>query len=221
MGQISAKTEISLSFEDYAPHHLSWGNCMGHQPFPSPFRQTLSSFEMVVLPMILWVRYSVARTNLCSGQSFYSQQPKNNPCRCCNYRRKKSSVPEITVISAACNSSNYINCMLSLVQLLPIVKRHKVQLLLSGHDHNFQHIQNATNANEIDYVISGGGGRGINNVDQAKLNNLIARGLRVPYFGFHYGFVDLVFTLNQLTVRYVNSDGTIPYQFTRGRSTDP
>jgi len=105
-------------------------------------------------------------------------------------------------------------------QVLPILKRHKVQLLLSAHDHNFQHIQNATNILEIDYVISGGGGRGINNVDNGKVNELISRGLRVPYFGFHYGFTDLSFTADQLTVRFVNTDGTIPYQFTRGRSTN-
>jgi hypothetical protein len=110
---------------------------------------------------------------------------------------------------------------MTVLQVLPIAKRYGVQLLLSAHDHNFQHIQNATNPNEIDYVISGGGGRGINNVDTAKLNNLIARGLRVPYFGFHYGFTDLVFTADQLTVRFVNTDGTIPYQFSRVRSTSP
>jgi hypothetical protein len=106
-------------------------------------------------------------------------------------------------------------------QVVPICKNRGVHALVSGHEHNLEHIQNATNPNEIDYVISGGGGRGLYYYSSSAEAALQQRGLKVSYFGEHYGFVDMDFSATQLTVRYVDENGNTVYSFTRGRSTAP
>jgi hypothetical protein len=95
-----------------------------------------------------------------------------------------------------------------------------VQLLLCGHDHNLQHIQNATNVNEIDYVISGGGGRGLHAYNPDSATVLINQGLVIKLFAYVHGFVDLEFTADTVTAQYFDVNGTLAYSFSRGRSTE-
>jgi hypothetical protein len=106
-------------------------------------------------------------------------------------------------------------------QVLPIVKRHKIQLVLSGHDHNLQHIANATNINEVDYVISGAGGVPRYIYRPGSADYLISRGFVIRYFGYVHGFTGLTFTADQLTVQFIDSDGNVGHSFTRGLSTEP
>jgi hypothetical protein len=105
--------------------------------------------------------------------------------------------------------------------VVPILKRNRVQLLLSGHDHNLQHIGNATNVNEIDYIISGGGGRGLYNYNNNAGNSLIQSGFVIGYFGYTHGFNYMEFSATSVTVRYITVNGDEPYSFTRGVSTEP
>ena len=48
----------------------------------------------------------------------------------------------------------------TLFQVVPICESHGVDTLIAGHDHNLQHIQRTGNV-DIDYVVSGGGGRSL------------------------------------------------------------
>jgi len=104
----------------------------------------------------------------------------------------------------------------------PILKRNNVHLLLSGHDHNLQHIGNATNINGVNYIISGGGGRGLYRYSASSANTLIQRGFVIGFFGYNWGFVDLEFTATQVTATYIDGiTGDTLYSFTRGVSTTP
>jgi hypothetical protein len=106
-------------------------------------------------------------------------------------------------------------------QIIPIVKRRKVQLVVSGHDHNLQHIANATNINEVDYVISGGGGVTRHLYRPANAQYLIDRGFVIRYYGYLHGFVGFEFTADRVTAEYVDSNGNMVYTFSRGISTEP
>jgi tartrate-resistant acid phosphatase type 5 len=105
------------------------------------------------------------------------------------------------------------------LQVVPIVKKHKIQLFLSGHDHNLQHIRNATNVNDIDYVISGAGGRALYGYSSSAGNSLINQGFSIGFFGSSYGFTDFEFTADQVTFNHVDLNGKIIYTFTRSVST--
>ncbi|HEY5946141.1 MAG TPA: metallophosphoesterase [Kofleriaceae bacterium] len=48
--------------------------------------------------------------------------------------------------------------------LAPIVEKHHVQLVLSGHDHDYERM---TPQNGVQYVVTGGGGRGTYNVSSS------------------------------------------------------
>jgi tartrate-resistant acid phosphatase type 5 len=113
---------------------------------------------------------------------------------------------------------NYI--VVERLQVVPILKFNKVQLFLSGHDHNLQHIQNATNVNEIDYVISGGGGRGLHAYNPDSATVLINRGFVIKLFAYVHGFVDLEFTADTVSAQYIDGNGIHVYSFSRGRSTE-
>ena len=104
---------------------------------------------------------------------------------------------------------------------MPIFQRHGVQVYLAGHDHNLQHIRNATEPNDIDYVISGGGGRGLYEYDAGNAQALNEMGMTVEYFGYLYGFTSLHFNHEQLHVQHVDIDGNVVYSFTRSVSTEP
>jgi hypothetical protein len=107
------------------------------------------------------------------------------------------------------------------MQVVPILKKHKVQLLFSGHDHNLQHIGNATNINEIDYVISGGGGRSLYTYNSAAAESLIKSGFVIGYFGAIHGFNYLEFSATDVTVSFISATGDLNYSFKRSVSTEP
>jgi tartrate-resistant acid phosphatase type 5 len=109
--------------------------------------------------------------------------------------------------------------LFTVVQVVPIVKRHGVQLMLCGHDHNLQHIQSVDNPNEVNYFISGAGGRGLYALNQDNADYLSGRGLAVGYFGFTHGFSYLEFSATAATVSNIDSNGFVAYRYTRGVST--
>ena len=65
-------------------------------------------------------------------------------------------------------------------------------------------IIHATNFNVIDYVISGGGGRGLYRFNNIHANVLINRGFLIQYFGYVYGFTDLEFSVDRFYVPHID-----------------
>jgi tartrate-resistant acid phosphatase type 5 len=106
------------------------------------------------------------------------------------------------------------------LKVVPIIKKYKVHLFLSGHDHNLQHIHNATNVNDVDYVISGAGGRSLYNYSNSAGNSLINQGFSIGYFGYTYGFTDFEFAAHQVTFNHVDLNGNVVYTFTRSVSSN-
>ena len=102
----------------------------------------------------------------------------------------------------------------SISQVVPLCQKYGVDVLLSGHEHNLDHITKTVDR-DIDYVISGGGGRGLYNKIAANERILNNRGLQVDYFGYIYGFVAFDFTPTSMLVEYVDEDGNIVYSFSR------
>jgi tartrate-resistant acid phosphatase type 5 len=85
-----------------------------------------------------------------------------------------------------------------------LLRRHKVDLYLSGHDHDLQHLD--FKAHSTSFVISGGGGAelvGWTTSPQARGS----WGLRAP------GFTDLQISKEEVVVRHISQDATVLYKF--------
>jgi len=101
--------------------------------------------------------------------------------------------------------------------LVPPAEKHGVDLLISGHDHNLQHITKSVEV-DVDYVVSGGGGRGLYAFDTRGNQTLNNMGYTVQYFGHHNGFVMLDISREAVVADYVDLQGKVQYSFTRTRS---
>ena len=58
-------------------------------------------------------------------------------------------------------------------QFVPILEKHKVPLVLNGHDHDYER---TTPQNGVTYVVTGGGGVGVRPVGSLDLHGLQRRG---------------------------------------------
>jgi tartrate-resistant acid phosphatase type 5 len=100
--------------------------------------------------------------------------------------------------------------------VIPLLEQYDVDLFLSGHEHNLEHLTNTADST-IDYVISGGGGRSLyrySAVNEAFLNSI---GINLDYFGYVYGFVAFDFTPTTYTADFVDDAGTIVYSYSRSK----
>lgn len=62
--------------------------------------------------------------------------------------------------------------------LAPVVEKHGVQLVLAGHDHNYERIKPQ---NGVAYVVTGGGGRGTRNVGTSSFTGFAAEVIHFVY----------------------------------------
>ena len=88
-------------------------------------------------------------------------------------------------------------------RLQPLLDRHKVDIAVSGHIHNFQHIR--VPGSDLDYIVN----------SSASLTRKV-----VPFHGALFGSPDPGFTLctvkeTELIITFVNKEGVIIYQYTR------
>ena len=70
-------------------------------------------------------------------------------------------------------------------------------------------------AQDIDYIVSGAGGRGLYEFDAPRNQTLWQMGFHVKYFGYHNGFVMLDFSSDAVTADYIDVNGEKLYSFTR------
>ena len=71
---------------------------------------------------------------------------------------------------------------------------------------------------DVDYVVSGAGGRSINNINERGNETLSNGGFDVKYFGYIHGFVALEFEKNSVSAEFIDMDGNVGYSFTREHS---
>lgn len=98
--------------------------------------------------------------------------------------------------------------------IVPVCEAYGVDAIFSGDDHNLEHITETVDPN-IDYVISGAGGRGLYEYSVVGGEILNDWGLTVNFFGYYYGFVYVEFTETTMKVDFVNDLTEIVYSFTR------
>jgi len=104
--------------------------------------------------------------------------------------------------------------------LVPAAEQHGVDLFITGHDHNLQHITNKDSV-DVDYIVTGGGGRGLYEFDPRGNQTLNTMGFKVQYFGFHNGFVMLDISSESIVADYVDLEGKLVYSFTRSKTRKP
>ena len=85
-----------------------------------------------------------------------------------------------------------------------LLRRHKVDLYLSGHDHDLQHLE--FKGHPTSFVISGGGGAEL--VGWSTLPRE-----RGPWGLQAVGFTDLQISKEELVVRHIGKDATVLYEF--------
>ena len=85
-----------------------------------------------------------------------------------------------------------------------LLRRHNVDLYLSGHDHDLQHLE--FQGHPTSFVISGGGGAEL--VDWTTPPQK-----RGPWGLRALGFTDLQISKNELIVRHIGKDATTLYEF--------
>ena len=88
----------------------------------------------------------------------------------------------------------------------PLLRKNRVDLYLSGHDHDLQHLE--FDGHPTSFVVSGGGG--------ARARDLRSR-RRGPFGRAVYGFTHLELRRDRLTVRHVDANGAELHAFTRTR----
>jgi predicted MPP superfamily phosphohydrolase len=90
-----------------------------------------------------------------------------------------------------------------------LLREHKVDLYISGHDHDLQHLEFA--GHPTSFVISGGGGAEL--VDWTT-----APDKRGPWGGKVIGFTDLELTPTAITLRHIGQNGDELHSFTKTKA---
>lgn len=88
----------------------------------------------------------------------------------------------------------------------PLFREHGVHLYIAGHDHDMQHLE--FEHHPTSFFLSGGGG--------ADLYNLkVEPSKRGPYAQKVYGFSHISVTQKQMTMRHLDSNGSMIHAFTK------
>lgn len=94
-------------------------------------------------------------------------------------------------------------------KLLPLLFRYKIQLYLSGHDHNLQHLTGSNLESNVDMMISGSGGKvqNLSKKNSKKVPNNCSK-----FFGFKSGFLLFKASEKFMTTSFIDSDGEYLYE---------
>jgi 3',5'-cyclic AMP phosphodiesterase CpdA len=85
-------------------------------------------------------------------------------------------------------------------KLLPILEKHKVDVVLSGHDHDLQHHQ----VNGIEFFVVGGGGK--------DTRAIRARRPQTKFVAASHGFMEIEATVKQMVLRLRGTDGRVLHE---------
>ncbi len=87
-----------------------------------------------------------------------------------------------------------------------LLRRHDVDLYISGHDHDLQHLE--FEGHPTSFIISGGGGAEL-------VGWTTPPATRGPWGLRAVGFTDLQFSRDQLIVRHIGKNATLLHEFTK------
>ena len=106
-------------------------------------------------------------------------------------------------------------------QVVPILERYDVDALLTGHDHNLQHIVRTDNL-DIEFVVSGNGARSKYEYNPENEDIIGELGYSPLFFSDEYGFAGVTISGEAMRVEYFAYDTSgedialVPlYSFTR------
>ena len=99
----------------------------------------------------------------------------------------------------------------------PIMKKHKVDFYLSGHDHNLQHWVTKDNSRGVEHITTGAEGANIYSKKDRNVRKNEAKGMELKFFEEQYGFTYFVVNKDEISVYFVNSNGEVIHHFTRER----
>lgn len=92
----------------------------------------------------------------------------------------------------------------------PVLRKHKVDFCVSGHDHILAHIQRE--GWDTTFIVSGGGGENVRRSFRAE---------RAVFCRAAHGFAHLEFSADQAAVHLAGSDAQVMYSFRRQRAAVP
>ncbi|HLL23922.1 MAG TPA: metallophosphoesterase family protein [Kofleriaceae bacterium] len=94
------------------------------------------------------------------------------------------------------SSGNHGSDMMLRKLLAPVLERHRVQLVLAGHDHNYERI---VPQNGVTYIVTGGGGRGTYSVGTSSFTAFSEAVI-------HYVYLEV--GVDELVMHAIDAEGT-------------
>ena len=102
-------------------------------------------------------------------------------------------------------------------KILPIMKKHKVDFYVSGHDHNLQHWTKMFNPGDIEHITTGGGGKSEYSMHGHNVRKNEEKGMKLEFFHESYGFAYFVVRRDKIYGQFVNLYGQVINQFSRNK----
>ena len=96
------------------------------------------------------------------------------------------------------------------------MQQYGVDAYVCGHDHNLQHLQNMSDPDGLQYILSGAGGALLSryipeNEDYIRLNYNVAP----VFFQMTYGFVTLTTNVDRLRWDFFDQNSELVYSYTQ------
>ena len=102
-------------------------------------------------------------------------------------------------------------------QVVPLMKKHNVDLYLTGHEHNQEHWQTKDNPEDTEHITIGSGGHSLHSLDKDKQHQMEGYGMDLQTFIEDFGFAYVVITENSISWKFVNCNLETVYEYTRYR----
>ena len=102
-------------------------------------------------------------------------------------------------------------------KILPIMQEYSTDIYLTGHQHNQQHFQVKDHPEEIDHVITGGGGKTLEKFSQDNEDKTNEMGMDMKFFDYNFGFAYFTIDENSISWKFINIDGEVVYEYSRSK----
>ncbi|CAD5118385.1 DgyrCDS7093 [Dimorphilus gyrociliatus] len=93
---------------------------------------------------------------------------------------------------------------------------YNVDLFITGHDHNLQHLKFMNNTN-TEFIVNGAGGAFPYFLDEDHVGILQQEGITLEKFEDAFGFLAVHVCENEVTLKFVDDDGNINYTYVKAK----
>jgi len=100
-------------------------------------------------------------------------------------------------------------------EVRPIMQRYGTDIYFAGHEHNQQHYQVAGKPEDIDYIITGAGGKKLSPYNEEAYQNSLEDGGEMMKLDIDYGFIYMTINRDIISWRHINSELEVVYEYTR------